>query len=142
MLDKITSHYQSASSNVFEKLNFIGNYAREKVYNLIESWLVTFPILEENDLNVKSFGVNLGLSPSLEVELEGDPNVLTEENLALIIEKVKSNKPATSVFKSILTAIKWHKKMGVSMPFDKILVKLNVKITPEVKVFLGTPQLT
>ncbi len=142
MLNKINNGIVHVYEIVYGQINIFKSIAQNRIHNLIHSWLSIFPLLESNHLKVDSFGVNVGFNPSLEVEMYADPNLINEHTLPDILLKVNHSKPATTVFKSIQRAITWHHNMSVSAPYDKIYVKLLVKITPEVKVFLGTPKLT
>jgi hypothetical protein len=98
--------------------------------------------LEAYGLQVMSFGLCMGISPALDVELRGKAKAFTPESIDKIIEDCKGNNALITVFKTIKMTYEWHRKTGTEGKFDAILIKLSVKITPEVKVYLGTPMLT
>jgi hypothetical protein len=84
----------------------------------------------------------MAISPSLDVELSGDANGFTPESLDKILTECKGNQALTTVFKAIKTTYEWHRRTGSDKHFEVILLKLTIKITPEVKVYLGQPLLT
>lgn len=141
MLDKIKKTITDAGEAIKEQATTVSDSLKEKTYALIEDWVTIFPTLESHGLKIMSFGLCVGLNPTLDVELRGKPSAFTTESLELLIEENKGNQPLTTVFRAIKTTYEWHKKTGAKGSFNSILLKLSVKITPEVKVYLGTPLL-
>ena len=142
MLDKLKKTISDAGDAIKEQAVTVSDAIKEKTFLLIEDWLTIFPNLESHGLKIMSFGLSVGISPSLNVELQGKANIFTTEILENLILENKGNQPLTTVFKAIKMTYEWHKKTGTKGRFDIILLQLSVKITPEVKVYLGTPKLT
>lgn len=140
--DVIKEQATNMTDVIKEQASNVSDSIKEKTYLLIEDWLTIFPALEGHGLKIMSFGLSVGLSPALDVELRGKPTAFTVESLAKLIEENKGNQPLTTVFRAIKTTYEWHAKTGAKGSFNSILLKLSVKITPEVKVYLGTPLLT
>ncbi len=140
--DSLKEQAGNMSDAIKEQANNMTDALKEKTYLLIEDWLKIFPSLENHGLTIMSFGLCMGISPALDVELRGKAKTFTVESLEQILEDCKGNNALTSVFKAIKTTYEWHRKTGTEGKFDAILIKLSVKITPEVKVYLGTPMLT
>ncbi len=124
-----------------EQADHLNEAAKEKINHIIEDWLAVFPKLGEHDLRVSSFGYCMGLSPSLDVELLGDAAMFDRERIQKILDEHKDERLMSFVFKAIRTAYDMHSKVGQA-PFDIILVRLSIKIVPEIKVYLGQPLLT
>lgn len=140
MFDKFKSTIQQAGDAIREQAENFGDAAREKTMQLIEDWLKIFPKLEAYGLTVSSFGICMALSPSLEVELQGDADDFSHERIKEILDANADDKAIQMVFKTIQTTLDWHRKIGAKH-FDFLLIKLIVKITPEVKVYLGAPKI-
>lgn len=142
MIEKLKKTISDAGEAIKEQANNITDAVKEKTYALIEDWLKIFPNLEQHGLKITSFGLCMALSPSLDVELTGDANGFTLESLDKILAECKGNQALTTVFKAIKTTYEWHRRTGSDRHFEVILLKLTIKITPEVKVYLGQPLLT
>ena len=64
-------------------------------------------------------------------------------NMNQLIKKIEENKESnslTSVLKTIKMTYETHSKIS-SQQYDVVLVKVLVKLTPEIKVLLGEPKL-
>ena len=118
----------------------IADFAKEKAFLLFEDWFHIFPDLEAYGLKVSSFGVCMSISPSLEIELRGKSKDFKPERVAEIIEAHKDSKPLLSIFKAIIMAYNLHAKVGAAT-FEIIYVKISIRLTPEIHVFLGEPRL-
>jgi hypothetical protein len=140
--DVIKEQASNLSDAVKEQANNLSDAVKEKTYALIEDWLKIFPNLEGYGFKVTSFGLCMALSPALDVELTGNANAFNIDKLNTIIEENKGNQALTTVFKAIKTAFEWHERTGSDRHFKVVLLKLSIKITPEVKVYLGQPLLT
>lgn len=142
MIEKLRKTITNAGDALKEQATNVSDALKEKTYSLFEDWIKIFPSLENHGFKMTSFGLCVGISPSLDVEMRGKANTFTLEKLDKILEECKGNQALTTVFKAIKKTYEWHLKTGTEGKFDAILLKLSVKITPEVKVYLGTPMLT
>ncbi len=138
MIDQLLERLQQLSDVVADQANNFGESTKEKGYQLIEDWITVFPKLEANGLLITSFGMGMGLSPSLEVEMRGKMADFSKEKIDTILAENKLNRPINTVFKAIQTTIDLHDKIGATCP-DPLIVKVKVQIPPEVRVILGTP---
>ena len=127
---------------VKEKTTELSDAVKEKTNQLFDDWLKIFPDLENYGLKVMSFGFCMGISPALDVELRGAAADFSPDRLAVILTEVEGNRALSTVFKAIKTTYSLHAKTGSNHHhFDVILLKLSIKITPEVMVYLGQPLL-
>ncbi len=132
----------SMKESVIEKTTVLTDAVKEKTNQLFDDWLKIFPDLENYGLKVMSFGFCMGISPALDVELRGSAADFAPERLEEILGEVASNRALSTVFKAIKTTFNLHAKTGSNYHhFDVILIKLSIKITPEVMVYLGQPLL-
>ncbi len=140
MIDKFKKSFQQAGDFIKDQANTISDSAKEKTYQVIDDWMEVFPELETYGWETTSFGLNLALSPSLEVELRGNRADFTLEKVNLILEKTSNQRILNSIFKSVQTTLQMHKKIK-SNQYEYIFLLINVKIPPEVKVVLGERKL-
>ena len=140
MIDKIKESLFQASEIIKEQAANIGDATKEKSQQLIDDWLKVFRRLEEYGFKITSFGLGVAISPSLEVEMEGDAEIFSIERINELLEENKGSSSLTSIFKAIKTTYELHGKIS-SQTYDVILLKVYVKITPEIKVVLGEPKL-
>lgn len=118
----------------------VGEGTREKTSKVIEDWLQIFPILEGYGLRITSFSMTLAINPSLNVELVGAHTNWTEE---LIAQRMKDHKGETAlitVFTAIRTAYRLQRQTKAQLQ-DPLILKIIVRLTPEVRVVLGQPVL-
>ena len=135
---KIFHALQEASGAIKAQAASIGEGAREKSNQIIEDWLQIFPKLEHYHLKMNSFSVALGFSPGLEAELQGWHADFSPERLEQILKEVKGNPGLLSVFTTIKTAYSLHRKTNL-VPVEPLIVRIRVRLAPEISVFLGKP---
>ena len=138
MIDKIKKALQDASELIKEQTSSLSEGAKERTYQLIEEWLQIFPKLEIYGLEITSFGLSVALSPALEVELVGDHKDFTQERIGEILKENKKSAAMTSVLTTIKTAYTLHRKTYANLRAP-LIVKIRVKITPEINVIIGEP---
>lgn len=138
MIDKLFQKLQEATDAMRDQASTMGEGAKEKTNQIIEDWLQVFPKLEIYGLEVTSFALTVAIIPSIEVELRGSHAQFTPERLE---ELMQANKKATSLY-TVLAAIKtaygMHRRMYASLR-EPLVVKIRVKLSPEIQVFLGEP---
>ncbi|RME95378.1 MAG: hypothetical protein D6772_13290 [Bacteroidetes bacterium] len=138
MIDKVIKALQDAGESLREQTAHIGTGAKEKAYQLIEDWLQVFPQLEAHGLVVKSFALGLALSPSLEVDMVGKHADFTPEKLAALLATKQTEQGVRTVLSAIRTTYRMHQRIGAPLQ-EPLIVKVRIKLSPEVKVFLGEP---
>lgn len=138
MIDKIKKALQEAGDAIKEQTSQISEGAKEKTYQLIEEWLKIFPKLEIYGLQITSFGLHVAISPALEVELVGEHKKFTTERIQQILAENKDSAALTSVFTTIKTAYSLHRKTYADLR-DPLIVKIRVRISPEINVIIGEP---
>ncbi|MEY3422082.1 MAG: hypothetical protein RIR48_2385 [Bacteroidota bacterium] len=121
-----------------EKINDAKEHTKDKVLSLIEEWVIILPKLADAGLTITSFGVSMSLNPCLTVEMKGNTRDFGEDQLQKLLEQYKNEKTVKLLLNAIKSTILMHKKAG--LPFqDDLIVKLEVKLSPEIKVFIGKP---
>lgn len=138
MIDLLKKAIQDATDTIKEQTSNLGEGAKEKTYELIEDWLQIFPKLEIYGLEVHSFALGIALSPSLEVDLMGSHGQFTRERIQQILDENTRSSAITMVFTAIKTAYAFHRRTCASQR-EPLIVKIKVKIAPEVKVFINAP---
>ena len=116
----------------------VGDGAREHSLEMIEDWLEIFPQLGAYGLDITSFSMSLAISPSLNVELLGKHEDWGEDSIAAGLAAHKGETAITMVFTAIRTAYRLQIKTKADLK-DPLILKIIVKVPPEVRVVLGQP---
>ena len=140
MIDKIIKNFQEASEVIKEKASNLGQEAKEKSSKLMDDWLGVFPELVSYGFEMTSFSVGFAISPSIDVELKGDPEQFSIERLEELIAQNEGEKTLNYVLASIRSARNLHARMDTDLK-SPLILKIKVKITPEIKVYFGTPMI-
>ena len=140
MIDKIKQTIKELTDAVQEQASSFGESAKEKGYQIIDDWLQIFPKLELYKLEIVSFSLGVAISPSLEVDLVGKHQDFPQERLQQILTEVKGNTALTLVFNTIKTTYNLHRKTYATLR-DPLIVKIKIRISPEVRVFIGSPMI-
>jgi len=140
MIDKLMRSLQGAGDMLREQANSFKEGAKDKGYQIIEDWLQIFPKLQSYGLEITSFALSAAISPSLEVELRGKNADFSQERLQQILGEVKTSTALTSVFNTIKTAYALHRRTQATLR-DPLMVKIRIRISPEIKVVLGMPSM-
>ena len=138
MIDKIKKAFLEATEMIKEQASTLGEGAKEKSYQVIEEWLKVFPQLEINGLEVTSFALSVALSPALEVELKGSHKDFTEDKVNQIIEENRKSTGLLTVMNTIKTTYALHRKTYANLN-DPLIVKVKIRLSPEIKVYIGQP---
>jgi len=124
-----------------EKINEAKDHTREKILSIIEEWVELLPKLMALGFEMTSFGISMSLSPGMLAELKGKTEDFSEERIKELLELYKSDKSLKLFLNVIKTTFMLHKKTNARMK-DELIVRVEVKLSPEIKVFIGQPQLT
>lgn len=138
MIDKLKKTIHGASILLKEQAVNLGEGAKEKSYKIIEEWLQVFPKLEAYNLKITSFSLGVAISPSVEVELVGKHADFNKERLNEILAENKNSAALLSVFNTIKTTYSFHEKIDAELK-DPLIIKIKIRISPEIKVFVGEP---
>lgn len=138
MIDRFKKAIQDASDLLREQASQIGDSARKGSFKVIEDWLKIFPALELYGLEITSFALSVAINPALEVELKADHHQFPTERLNEILTEVKGSTGLTSVFSTIKTTYGLHRQTAASLR-DPLIVKIHIRLSPEIKVYIGEP---
>jgi hypothetical protein len=138
MIDKIVKGLQDAGESIREQANMLSSGAKERTYEVIEDWLQVFPQLEIYGLKVESFAVGVAISPSLEVDLKGSHADFSMQRLEELLDKKDNSAALRTVLSTIKTTYSLHRRIYADLQ-EPLIVKVRVRISPEVKVFIGEP---
>lgn len=138
MIDRFKQAINDATETLRQQAAQFGEGAKEKSFQLIEEWLTVFPKLEIYGLEIRSFALSVAISPALEVELVGHHEDFRPERLDEIIKETRKNAALVSVFTTIRTTYNLHRRTYANLN-DPLVVKIRVRLSPEIKVYLGKP---
>lgn len=152
MLKSILKTLQETGDIVVEKASELNDAAKEKfqeakeqtrdkVLSIIEEWVELLPKLMALGFEMTSFGISMSLSPCMLAELKGKTDDFSEERIKELLATHKEDKSLKLFLNVIKTTFVLHKKTNAGMK-DDLIVRVEVKLSPEIKVFIGQPQLT
>lgn len=123
-----------------EKLNEAKEQTKDKILSIIEEWVELLPKLMSLGFEMTSFGISMSFNPCMLAELKGNTADFTEERLIALIEEYKDEKSLKFFLNVMKTTVQLHRKTNAGMK-DEMIVRLEVKLSPEIKVFIGQPYL-
>ncbi|MCB0595643.1 MAG: hypothetical protein KDD28_16230, partial [Phaeodactylibacter sp.] len=89
-------------------------------------------------LEITSLSLSVALSPALEVELVGKHEKFSRERLDEIVYEVRKSPALTSVFTTVRTTYNLHRRTYANLS-DPLVVKIRIRLSPEIKVYIGKP---
>ncbi len=138
MFDKIKETIAQAGETLKEQAQSLGEAAREKGSQLIDTWISILPKLEAYGFKTTYFALNVSINPTLEVELQSSAGAFPLGRIQAILEENKGNTPINLVFNSMKTAVNLHERARIGT-IDPLTVKIRVKLSPEIRVSYGNP---
>ena len=139
--DIVVEKASELNDAVKEKFQEAKEQTRDKVLSIIEEWVELLPKLMALGFEMTSFGISMSLSPCMLAELKGKTDDFSEERIKELLEIHKEDKSLKLFLNVIKTTFVLHKKTNAGMK-DDLIVRVEVKLSPEIKVFIGQPQLT
>ena len=136
MFDKIKQSINNAGDSLKEQAANIGEAAKEKWMGIIDSWISTLPKLEAYGFDTTYFCVSMSLSPTLEIELQSSSEAFPLGRVEAILAENPGSSPTNIVFNAVKTAIKLHDKARTGQ-LDPLTVRINIRLSPEVRVSFG-----
>lgn len=137
-MDKFQKAWTDATSFLKDQASNIGDSAKEKAYYLINEWMSVFPKLEEYGLEMTSFALSVAISPGLEVEMTSLHERFTMQRIEEILKECKQKPALQSVFTTIKSTYNLYDRMG--KPYqDPLIIKIRIRLSPEIRVYIGQP---
>ncbi|MFZ1750409.1 MAG: hypothetical protein WAU01_09465 [Saprospiraceae bacterium] len=136
MMDKAAEINEAAK----EKFQDAKDHTKEKMMSVIEEWVELLPKLTAMGFEMTSFGVAMSISPCMLLEMKTHTARFSEERIRVLIEENKNEKSIKLLLGIIKTTLQLHKKSKATIKED-LIVKIEVKLSPEIKVFIGKPEL-
>jgi hypothetical protein len=141
ILDQLRNAVDRLSEEVRNQASNISDSAKEKSMEMIDEWLNIFPKLQSYGMDMSSFAVHLSISPGLDVEMIADRKDFEPEKVRRLLDDNKEVKWLAFVLRTVIMAFDMNDKLDRREPYEKVILKIKVKIPPEVKVILGEPTL-
>jgi len=138
MLKNILKTLQDAGDVVMDKASQINDASKEKVMLVIYEWVEILPKLISLGLEMTSFGISMSFSPCMLAELRGSSSDFTEEKIEDLLEQFSDDKTMKFLLNVVKTTVILHKKTR-SENNEEIIIRLEVKLSPAIKVLLIKP---
>jgi len=140
MFNDILKKLQDTGDLVMDKASEFNDAAKDKMLNVIEDWVAIIPTLEALGFKLTSFGISMSISPCLLAELHGKTEDFTIERITKLIQENKDEKALKFLLGVIKTTLQMHARTRIA-PKNDLIVRMEVKLSPEIKVFIGRPEL-
>lgn len=138
LLPNLSQELSTRGAGILSRLASLKNFGLRSGNRLINSWLEILPVLERAGFEIKCFVMGYSINPSLEVELVGRRQEFTDERLKELLDASTPNAMLTSVWHAVRTTLNVYRKTD-STPQDELVVIIKVKLSPEIKVYVGQP---
>lgn len=138
MFDKIRETINIAGDALKEQASNIGEAAKEKGGQIIESWVSMLPKMEAYGFKTTYFAMSVSINPTLNVEMQSDYAAFPLGRIEAILAENKGNGPVNLVFTAMKTTLLLHEKARIEA-VNPLTVKVSVRFSPEIRVSLGHP---
>ncbi|MCF8245073.1 MAG: hypothetical protein K9J37_00755 [Saprospiraceae bacterium] len=138
MFDKIKHTISTAGEAIKEQATSIGEAAKEKGFQIIDGWISNLPKLEAYGFKTTYFSMAVSINPTLEVEMQSGFEAFPLGRVEAILAENKGSNPINLVFTTIKTTLLLHEKARIEAT-NPMTVRIIVRISPEVRVSLGSP---
>ncbi len=140
MFDKLWQNIDQLGEMLKEQVSSLGEAAKEKGAQLIDSWISILPKLEAYGFKATYFGFSVSINPTLDMELQCPVETFPPGRIQAILEENKSSTPVHLVFTAIKSAVLLQERSRVKIQ-DPLTVKITVRLSPEIRVSFGRPLL-
>ncbi len=124
--------------NLREQAGQVGEMVKDKGYRLLEGWVLAIPKLEAYGLKTTFFSAGFSVNPTLELEFQTTAAAFPMGRIDAVLAENKDQTPVHLVFTSIKAAM-LLKDRSRTIPLDPLVVRVRVKLSPEIKVSFGVP---
>ena len=138
MVDKILNLLDDAKNNIKNQAENISASAKNQYEKMVEDWIKIIPQIEESGLQLYSFSFSASLNPSIDAEFRGKCVDFPLEKWEELISLNEKNKSLALVYNTLKSTIKMYQKIKPEMPEDFYL-RLRIKLSPEIRVYIGEP---
>jgi 16S rRNA C967 or C1407 C5-methylase (RsmB/RsmF family) len=138
MVDKILNLLDEARNKLKHEAENISSNARNQYDKVLDDWIKIIPQIEQSGLTLYSFSFGASLNPSIDAEFKGKCIDFPIEKWEEFISLNEKNKSLTLVFNTIKSTFKMYQKIKTELPEDFYL-RIRIRLSPEIRVFLGEP---
>jgi 16S rRNA C967 or C1407 C5-methylase (RsmB/RsmF family) len=138
MVDKILNLLDDAKNNIKNQAENISASAKNQYEKMVEDWIKIIPQIEESGLQLYSFSFSASLNPSIDAEFRGKCVDFPIEKWEELISLNEKNKSLALVYNTLKSTFKMYQKIKPEMPEDFYL-RLRIKLSPEIRVYIGEP---
>lgn len=136
MIERIKQSITSAGDLIKEQANALGDAAKQKGYLIINDWISILPKMESYGLKTTFFSLSVSINPTLEVEMKGEAEKFDKEYCEKIIEENKGSTPMNLAFNAIKSTYQLYQRTEMKT-LDPLIIRLKVRLSPEVRVSYG-----
>ncbi len=138
LLEKLNRTAREATGFVQSTATSIADAAKDKALSIIDGWVEIVPRLGSLGLELQSFGLSMGLNPSLRLELFGSAGAMTVDRIDAILAENSDNSYIKLIFQAVRATALLHGRAGAGV-VEPLIVIVVVQLSPEITVYIGKP---
>jgi hypothetical protein len=139
MFEKIKQTIANAGETIYDQAASIGEAAKEKGAQIIDSWISILPKLEAYGFKTTYFSLSVSINPTLTFELQSDHDAFPMGRVdAILAENKGKASPVNLVFTAIKTTLLLHERARIAS-VNPLTVRVSVRFSPEIRVSFGNP---
>jgi hypothetical protein len=135
MFDKIWQSVYQAGDALSEFANNLNQSSREKT---MEDWLSVLPRLESYGFELTNFSLGISINPGLEAELWAPHDAFPPERIEHYLSETRDNTALQMIFSTVKSTYALYRKSNLPLR-GVLIVRLRVRISPELRVIIGSP---
>ncbi len=138
LMDKLFRSFQQAKESVKDQAASLGESAKEKARQTIEEWVAIIPKLANQGLKLEYFSLEASINPTLTFEMHADYQDFPLERLDQLSRQWRSKTPAFLVFSTMKATLSLYQQTNLPLK-NPLVVRIAVKLAPEIQVSFGVP---
>lgn len=138
LMGKLFQTFQQAKDSIKDQAANLSESAKEKAQKTIEDWINIIPKLADQGLRLEYFSLEASINPTLTFEMQADVNDFPLERLNELSTRWRSQTPLFLVFSTMKASLAMYQKTNLPLK-NPLVVRISVKLAPEIQVSLGEP---
>lgn len=138
LLNKLFQTFQQATEALKDQAANLSESAKEKTKQTIETWISIIPKLASHGFRLEYFSLKASINPTLTFEMHADYNEFPPERLEQLCAQWRSQTAMFLIFSAIKATLAMYQQTNQPLK-NPLVVRISVKLAPEIQVSLGDP---
>ncbi|MEY3050307.1 MAG: hypothetical protein RLY31_92 [Bacteroidota bacterium] len=136
--DRVVETLEQWGETLKEQAGQVGAQVKDSGYRLLEGWVLAIPKLEAYGLKTTFFSAGFSVNPTLELEFQAAAAAFPLGRVDAVLAENKDRTPVHLVFTAVKAAL-LLKERARTAALDPLVVRVRVRLSPEIKVSFGAP---